>query len=271
MLPSVAQLLPKLTTVTAGQDPKTVLTAGRINAIQEILHQLVRLSITEHRFSADGSLATGNGDDPYILGSTLQGSTGYSSNPVKYGGWDNKGPGWTGSEAVWGGTAATDTWHRDRPPLIPGSTSAATDRRSFGVSLVLIREYSDTYGKKTFIRKPVFDTLGELVSVGAEVLFANEVPEACTHVTPHTMEVLTTGTASTQTWSRSSPPVGTDGVIIPSEVRVWVQDNGDGTFTQRMFTREKKFDSCGELYYIGVEAIVESGIITGSGSSGGGF
>lgn len=78
------------------------------------------------------------------------------------------------------------------------------------------------------------------------------------------------------TWQRDSQPknidgVVTDGVLITSWIRIYINGSGSGTFTQTVFAREEIKDLYGMTYYIGPEVIIESDTTSGSGSAGGGI
>ena len=61
-----------------------------------------------------------------------------------------------------------------------------------------------------------------------------------------------------------------DGVTIGPEQRVY-KVNSTTTYTETVFARLKKWDSCGELYYVGPEVIIQVATVTGSGSASGGL
>lgn len=78
------------------------------------------------------------------------------------------------------------------------------------------------------------------------------------------------------TWQRDRQPknidgVVTDGVLITSWIRIYINGSGSGTFTQTVFAREEIKDLYGMTYYIGPEVIIESDTTSGSGSAGGGI
>lgn len=133
---------------------------------------------------------------------------------------------------------------------------------------------------KKFSRQVKYDSCGELYYIGPEV----EI-ESCSSSTPYTMRTYRYGStnpgdtsspeslslANPDIWERSNPPTGTDGVIIGELPRHYISDSGSGTYSEKIFDRQKKYDSCGELYYVGIEVLVETATNSGSGSAGGGI
>jgi len=177
-------ILDLLRPVQSGQLLADVLTAARINAIQEAILNLyaggnlgsgsnVRLRKTPGGVivSADfPDQAQGSSEAPYILGSTVKGSSGAGTgSPVFWGGYVDR-------NTLTPDQPFTDTWHRDRRPKIPGSASASTDADSDSVMLDLLRFYivnnyaSGTDIEYAFTRKALFDSRNVLVSITGEVL-----------------------------------------------------------------------------------------------------
>jgi hypothetical protein len=86
---------------------------------------------------------------------------------------------------------------------------------------------------------------------------------------------LALSVANLDTWQRDRQPknidgVVTDGVLITSWVRIYIEA-GFGTFTQTVFARQEIKDLYGMTYYIGPEVIIETDTTSGSGSAGGGI
>jgi hypothetical protein len=111
------------------------------------------------------TIPSGNYSNPYVLGSLNHASS------------------QTGISGIYGGSADIqtgnasgaylDTWHRDFPPLDSGNN------QTYGVKLDLIRPFINTVGtysfhKSLFTRNAIFDDLGDLVSISAEMLEEDE-------------------------------------------------------------------------------------------------
>ena len=132
---------------------------------------------------------------------------------------------------------------------------------------------------KKFSRQVKYDSCGELYYIGPEV----EI-ESCTSYNPYKMRTYrygstsptdTTGpeplsTANPDIWERANPPAGREGVIMGELPRHDISPSSS-TYEEKIFDREKKYDSCGELYYVGIEVLVETATISGSASKGGGI
>ena len=136
---------------------------------------------------------------------------------------------------------------------------------------------------KKFSRQVKYDSCGELYFIGPEV----EI-EKCSSSNPYKMRDRRYGStnptdtssplgldqANQDTWDRFTPPIynGTamDGVTIGELPRHYIS-NSSSTYEEKIFDRLKKYDSCGELYYVGVEVLVETATISGSASKGGGI
>jgi hypothetical protein len=137
---------------------------------------------------------------------------------------------------------------------------------------------------KKFARQVKYDSCGELYYIGPEV----EI-EKCSSSNPYKMRdrrygsanptstiiPLSLDQANTDTWDRFTPPIyngiAMDGVDIGELPRHYISGSGSGTYSEKIFDRLKKYDSCGELYYVGVEVLVETATNSGSGSAGGGI
>jgi len=133
---------------------------------------------------------------------------------------------------------------------------------------------------KKFARQVKYDSCGELYYIGPEV----EI-ESCSNSPSYTMRTYLYGSATPgdttaalsldqanqDTWDRFTPPTGTKGVIIGELPRHYISGSGSGTYSEKIFDRQKKYDSCGELYFLGVEVLVETATNSGSGSAGGGI
>lgn len=111
------------------------------------------------------NVRVGTYENPYILGSSKDGS----------GAEESVGP-WTfASPESDLSIAKTDTWHRDRPPT--DESGDITD----GVKMDLQRVYitdnmgSFTYNRYVFTRTALFDDIGMLVSISAELLEESDV------------------------------------------------------------------------------------------------
>jgi len=133
---------------------------------------------------------------------------------------------------------------------------------------------------KKFARQVKYDSCGKLYYIGPEV----EI-ESCTNSPSYTMRTYLYGStnpgdttaalsldqANQDTWDRFNPPTGTKGVIIGELPRHYISGSGSGTYSEKIFDRQKKYDSCGELYFLGEEVLVETATNSGSGSAGGGI
>ena len=65
--------------------------------------------------------------------------------------------------------------------------------------------------------------------------------------------------------------ISTAGVTVNEEARIYISGSGSGTFSQKIFTRQKKWDIRGGLYYVSGETLAEFDTESGSGSAGGGL
>ena len=65
--------------------------------------------------------------------------------------------------------------------------------------------------------------------------------------------------------------ISTAGVTVNEEARIYISGSGTGTFSQKIFTRQKKWDIRGGLYYVSGETLAEFDTESGSGSAGGGL
>ena len=65
--------------------------------------------------------------------------------------------------------------------------------------------------------------------------------------------------------------ISTAGVTVNEEARIYISGSGTGTFSQKIFTRQKKWDIRGGLYYVSGETLAEYDTESGSGSAGGGL
>ena len=65
--------------------------------------------------------------------------------------------------------------------------------------------------------------------------------------------------------------ISTAGVTVNEEARIYISGSGSGTFSQKIFTRQKKWDIRGGLYYVSGETLAEYDTESGSGSAGGGL
>lgn len=145
------------------------------------------------------------------------------------------------------------------------------------------RMYKASGVTKKFSRQVNYDSCGELYLIGPEV----EI-ESCSSSIPYKMRDRRYGStnptdtssplgldqANQDTWDRFTPPIynGTamDGVTIGELPRHYIS-NSSSTYAEKIFDRLKKYDSCGELYYVGIEVLVETATISGSASKGGGI
>jgi hypothetical protein len=171
----------------------------------------------------------------------------------------------------------SDTWDRFTPPIY---NEGALD----GVTYDPVpRIYKAAGVTKKFARQVKYDSCGEIYFIGGEV----EI-ESCSSSNPYKMRDRRYGSANptdttsplgldqanTDTWDRFTPPIynGTamDGVTIGELPRHYIS-NSSSTYAEKIFDRLKKYDSCGELYYVGIEVLVETATISGSASKGGGI
>ena len=191
--------------------------------------------------------------NPYLMGSRLYGSTQPTdtSNPKP------------------SGEANTDTWDRSSPPIY---NSVATD----GVTYDPVpRIYKDTVAgvTKIFTRQVKYDSCGELYYIGIEVkteITGSGGPApSCTSNNFYRMRSSRYGstnpndtsnpsaldTANQDTWDRANQPVGKDSVTIGTLPRFHAYPYGSSLF-YKVFDRDKKYNSCGELIYVGQEKLV---------------
>ena len=154
--------------------------------------------------------------------------------------------------------ANPDTWERDYPPQLNKVNIAA--------------------GGTTGLT-PNVTTAAHGIAVGTSVrvVFAgtNSSPSIdgsaiATYVSA-TVVSLSVPVALTVAATAGTMAIVCDGVTLGPEQRHYKYNSGSGTFEEKVFAREKKWDSCGELYYIGPEVIIQTAIISGSGSASGGL
>ena len=191
--------------------------------------------------------------NPYLMRSRLYGSTQPS---------DTTNPKLSGE-------ANTDTWDRSSPPIY---NLVATD----GVTYDPVpRIYKDTVAgvTKIFTRQVKYDSCGELYYIGIEVeteITGSGGPApSCTSSSPYTMRSLRHGsaqpsdlttpldlnTANPDTWDRANQPRYKDSVTIGTLPRFYAYPNGSSLY-YKVFDRVKKYNSCGELIYVGPEKLV---------------
>jgi hypothetical protein len=77
--------------------------------------------------------------------------------------------------------------------------------------------------------------------------------------------------ASGNTVATGTMAISTAGVTVNEEARICISGSGSGTFSQKIFTRQKKWDIRGGLYYVSGETLAEFDTESGSGSAGGGL
>lgn len=152
--------------------------------------------------------------------------------------------------------ANPDTWDRDDPPL----------RSSVAISSV-----------QTGTLTPSITTAAHGIAVGETA----QVSIVCASTPSITGTYICTGVDATHVTitvpaivtvsSTGTMAIVCDGVTLGPEQRHYKFNSGSGTFEEKVFAREKKWDSCGELYYIGPEVIIQTAIISGSGSASGGL
>lgn len=73
------------------------------------------------------------------------------------------------------------------------------------------------------------------------------------------------------TFGYGTMAISTAGVTVNEEARIYISGSGSGTFSQKIFTRQKKWDIRGGLYYVSGETLAEFDTESGSGSAGGGL
>lgn len=182
------------------------------------------------------------------------------------------------------GVSATVVSVATDDPLTVAATSGTMAIVCDGVTYDPVpRIYKASGVTKKFARQVKYDSCGELYFIGPEV----EI-ESCSSSNPYKMRDRRYGStnptdtssplgldqANQDTWDRFTPPIynGTamDGVTIGELPRHYIS-NSSSTYEEKIFDRLKKYDSCGELYYVGIEVLVETATISGSASKGGGI
>ena len=116
---------------------------------------------------------TGTYKNPYVLGSSKDGSgKDQSSTPSVE---PTAGP-WTyASPNSDLSIAKVDTWHRDRPPTNSGGTVMDGVKLDLQRIFIVDNMGSYTFNRYVFTRTAIFDHLGILVSVSAELLEESDV------------------------------------------------------------------------------------------------
>lgn len=155
--------------------------------------------------------------------------------------------------------AGTDTWERDNPPY----------RKTVAVSGVSATGNPTTI---TTAAHGIPSTIGGTVKVLLAGLTttpddANGLHDA-TYLSATEFTIAIDVTLADDQVGTAA--ILTSGVTINEEPRIYI-DNGSGSFTQSIFTRQKKFDRFGDLYYVSAETLAEVDVESGSGSAGGGL
>lgn len=154
--------------------------------------------------------------------------------------------------------ANPDTWDRDNPPQM-NAVNITSGGTTGGTPTVTTAAHGIAVGTSVRV---VFAGTNSSPSIDGSAI--------ATYVSA-TVVSLSVPVALTVAATAGTMAIVCDGVTLGPEQRHYKFNSGSGTFEEKVFAREKKWDSCGELYYIGPEVIIQTAIISGSGSASGGL